>query len=148
MWMEDRALGLNVENKYNFNNTGGIYANTFCKIIKRHTFYEKWSLSSLKFQLHQHGANFSDLISILKYLIRVFWIPVLFLFLIFSYWDQEKCWYLFHLASPGLLLATAEMKWILFLLSHGLLFKSFKTGLVKTFPEVSQHSVVMDHCGQ
>lgn len=26
--MEDRALGLNVENKYNFSNTGGIYANT------------------------------------------------------------------------------------------------------------------------
>lgn len=29
--MEDRALGLNVENKHNFNNTVGIYANTFAK---------------------------------------------------------------------------------------------------------------------
>lgn len=25
--MEDRVLGLNVENKYNFNNIGGIYGN-------------------------------------------------------------------------------------------------------------------------
>lgn len=29
MWMEDRAyIGLDVENKYYFNNTGGIYVNT------------------------------------------------------------------------------------------------------------------------
>lgn len=29
--MEDRALGLNVENKYNFSNLGGIYVNTFAQ---------------------------------------------------------------------------------------------------------------------
>lgn len=28
MWLEDRALGLNVENKYNFNNIGGTYGNS------------------------------------------------------------------------------------------------------------------------
>lgn len=34
--MEDRALGLNVENKYNFNNIGGIYVNTYAQYDVSH----------------------------------------------------------------------------------------------------------------